>query len=676
MIPVTTNKRILELYSGKRNRNIYPNPSSFEVNFASTMNKCGEKIIQDPVCKGQIYYTFNWEPQNDKTSWFTKIYGSFLPGSTQEIPVLNFVYQTDVTLTLNYENYMVGWIIYRLDAYNLAEYRTITSYDPSTNTISLDKPFTDPLIIDDYTNGFAIFSILPQTWSIYIPTVDINRIVINKTPLYYNGYYVVFETPNSAYSNPTNSNIFSRKISYYDYQSQLAYFDEPLPFSYDTTPPFSNQTWTLRKSLPLERWTLDKPSYFKSTRSDNPLIGPLPGYVVVLPDEASSIDNYYKGKYIYVVSNSATTYSPPLPPQSDILPINDAFYPIYGLFYIRAYNGETKEASIQQINNNKYTDNINNIPNYVLLDSINIGSFVASDGVYQITNEGLSYKLTYASSSTHSSYPNVVAVGDADLYLRRGTYQITFRVKSVNTLGYDPLSYFEIYNGSVYYIPTYIVGGENQIDYLNNSYRTFTFTVVVSDSDFITFQFLSSLGDPADYTQIYFEWDLLEVIKADTINIVELDHDNYAPLDYNGTMVSTNDTVCYDISIESLTLPNKELSTGSSIAFYPFVYVQIENLTSPTRVSPNVIISNNPPSTKAVFTVSVPQIDNPEFQKFITLYTKESHIIKFKANDNLKFSVFLPDGTPFSTLLPDTLSPYPSDPSLQIHVVFQLTRIN
>jgi hypothetical protein len=51
-------------------------------------------------------------------------------------------------------------------------------------------------------------------------------------------------------------------------------------------------------------------------------------------------------------------------------------------------------------------------------------------------------------------------------------------------------------------------------------------------------------------------------------------------------------------------------------------------------------------------------------------------IVKFKPNDNLRFSVYLPDGTPFQTLLPDTLSPYPPYPSLQVHAVFSLQRLN
>ena len=169
------------------------------------------------------------------------------------------------------------------------------------------------------------------------------------------GYYVVFETPNPNYSNSTNSNIFSRRISYYDSETQLAYFDEPLPFDYYENVPTINQIWTLRKSLPLERWTVNKVTYYKTTNAENSIIGPLSGYVVTLPNEASSIDNYYKGKYMYIVSNSALKYST----------IQEGlFYPVYGLFYIAAYNGSTKEASIRSItNNNKYGEyNKSSIP--------------------------------------------------------------------------------------------------------------------------------------------------------------------------------------------------------------------------------------------------------------------------------------------------------------------------
>lgn len=383
--------RVLELYSIKRNRNIYPLPSSFDVNFAPTIQN--NKFVQDPICKGPIYYTFGWTPQNeDPVDYVSFSDGYFGVDTTQSSPMLYFTLTDQESLSYNYPNFFVGFKIYSKVAGVLDEQRIIKSYDPMTNKVTLDRPFEKPLVINDLENGFAIFSILPQEWSIYIPTVDNNQNVVKRIPLYYNGYYVVFESPNTNYSNSSNSNIFYRRISYYDYTTQIAYFDQPLPFAYTgTNLPDAQQTWTLRKSLPSERWELNKTTYYNTEIPSNPIIGPLQGYVVILPDEASSIDNYYKGKYIYVISNGAQTYTPPLPPQTVILPIEGGFFPIYGLFYIRAYNGTTKECSIESIQN-KYSTSYNstnqaNIPTFKVLN-YNSSSLQAGVGFDSIVDLG------------------------------------------------------------------------------------------------------------------------------------------------------------------------------------------------------------------------------------------------------------------------------------------------
>jgi hypothetical protein len=49
--------------------------------------------------------------------------------------------------------------------------------------------------------------------------------------------------------------------------------------------------------------------------------------------------------------------------------------------------------------------------------------------------------------------------------------------------------------------------------------------------------------------------------------------------------------------------------------------------------------------------------------------------IKFKPNDCLRFSVFLPDGTLFQPVQPDTLSPYPPNYLLQIDAMFSINRL-
>lgn len=688
MNPINTNTRILELYSARRNRNIYPNPSSFIVPFAPTVHRqhCDEeKIVFDPVCKGAIYYTFSWLPQTenpiddiDDRQFINFVSGRFDIGTTQARPVLKFNTNNQTYLPFNYPNYLVGFKIYEYRNYTISnsEFRFITAWDPSTNTVTLNRPFNQPLDILNYNNGFAIFTILPSTWSIYLPTVDDNRSVINKTPLYYNGYYIVFESE-YEYSNSTNSNIFSRRISYYDSEKQLAYFDEPIPYNYTSNTPRVSQTWTLRKSLPLERWVLNKTTYYKSTKAINPITGPLPGYIITLPDEASSIDNYYKGKYVYVVSNAGLSYSPPLPPTNQILPIDGSFYPVYGLFYIRAYNGNTKELSIESVKNKFNTEvydvgNSSPIPTYLPLN-LNSSSLVTGQGFLSPIipiDISLGTYRAYADSSDQY-FIDFYNTFTLELKLQRSkSYKIYFNVKQNPNLPFT---------SSLSTLGTTVDKRVDQIFQVIGGYSYTYYTLFItmqSDTDILKLLFLYyNAGNQTNIADIWYEWNFLEVYQYDTINIVELEYDNYSPLDYNGTIVSSNQNVCYEMSIINLTLPNKELLTGSSIAFYPFVYVEIENATSISK-APNTIISNNPPSSKALFTVPIPQVNNPEVQKFVTLTESDTQIVKFKPNDSIKFSVYLPNGSPFQTLLPDILSPYAPDSSLQIQAVFNLVRLN
>ena len=93
--------------------------------------------------------------------------------------------------------------------------------------------------------------------------------------------------------------------------------------------------------------------------------------------------------------------------------------------------------------------------------------------------------------------------------------------------------------------------------------------------------------------------------------------------------------------------------------------------------SKQIIYSNNPNSNRALFIAPVTQLLQPEANTFITLSGGTmSQIIKFKPNDNLKFSVYLPDGSLFQTLDIDTLPPYSHQPDLQIDAVFSITRID
>ena len=161
----------------------------------------------------------------------------------------------------------------------------------------------------------------------------------------------------------------------------------------------------------------------------------------------------------------------------------------------------------------------------------------------------------------------------------------------------------------------------------------------------------------------------------DDINIVNYIKDNYSPLNYNGSVVSQQETVCYEVSLVSLILPNVVLRTGARAAFYPFFYVEFSNSTSPSGSSNDIIYSNSPTSNKALFIAPVTDTQQPLNSSFVKLYSNMIQTVKFKPNDSLKFSVYLPDGKLFETVEQDYLSPYAPNGIIQIDAVFGIKRI-
>jgi hypothetical protein len=163
--------------------------------------------------------------------------------------------------------------------------------------------------------------------------------------------------------------------------------------------------------------------------------------------------------------------------------------------------------------------------------------------------------------------------------------------------------------------------------------------------------------------------------QGDTINIVTFSHDNFSPLDYIGTMVSMNEAVSYEIALLRLVLPNVPLKSGSRVAFYPYLYVELSNVSSPMTMSQNIIYSNNPESGRALFIVPVRDMVMPVNSHFVKLIGRTRQTVKFKPNDALRFSVFLPSGELFLTYQKDMKSPYEPNYRLQINAVFAIRRL-
>ena len=160
--------------------------------------------------------------------------------------------------------------------------------------------------------------------------------------------------------------------------------------------------------------------------------------------------------------------------------------------------------------------------------------------------------------------------------------------------------------------------------------------------------------------------------EGSLIDIVSFSNDNFNPLIYNGSVVSQQELVAYEIYLNTLVLPNLILSSGSQISKYSHLYVEFNVLHSFT----NTIYSNNPNSNKALFLVPITDIKHMETSTFIKLNSRTMvQTIKFKPNDSLQFSVYFPDGKLFTTIMSDYYSPSSPNPLVQIEALFSIIRL-
>ena len=836
--------KYIELYSSNRNRLLYPIQSSYEVPFCSIMDVGIQK--KDPIVKGAVYYTFT--DYNIYTPLYTDPFGQVLVngfcyyGNTQPgtsgasanvyiDPNQQVTYTSpdpsDPKLYQVINNYYKGWIISVIgSAGNILTSQIVLSYDPTKGECSLKTNFRSefpgvgnylvpglryylyPAIVTGF--GKSLKNVNSNVKGVSIPTLDDNDNIIDSSPFIYNGYYLINESQNSN-SNQYNSNIIASQIFSYDNITQIAYINNPnFSLTYTNPAPYN---FTLRKTLPEERWTLPITTYFNTIPPINRIIGPLVGNVITLPEGASNVDNYYKGKYVYFYNNVAEKYDGIYPhPDDTIIPISDkVFYPIYGLYYINAYNSKTKQLSvsyeqtkyknvkyptyqgifynqkffsaisgctsstqIEVMNDNNlyvlfdknppYIATLQLIPNYFVvgreyyfvweLEDISSG-LLLSNTILTVKDNGnpvytttINYsspqiiEFSFITSTTNITFEFQYFPDPVDILDPSKTYELQFIDLKVSNVYYDSSSFIinsgitsitnslnKIYKAtfddnlpyeaSLSILPLLssysynicwclrVNGNYNSIVYfsvLDNGNPIYTSPILTKDFTYYTFSITPTTNnisfvfyyDPSNNLEHSIEWCYFFVLNKtvqenpninkivsptkvegmNIINITTLEDENFSPLSYNGSMVSVNEAVCYSVSLVSLTIPNVPLKTGSRISFYPYLYVELANSTSPTGASNEIIYSNNPNSSKALFIAPITQIQEPLQNTFLNLSSQMTQLIKFKPNDNLRFSVYLPDGSLFETLNIDTLPPYEPNQSLQIDAVFSIKRMN
>jgi hypothetical protein len=151
--------------------------------------------------------------------------------------------------------------------------------------------------------------------------------------------------------------------------------------------------------------------------------------------------------------------------------------------------------------------------------------------------------------------------------------------------------------------------------------------------------------------------------------------DNYSPFTYNGSLASQNQSVSYDVTLNSIVLPNVILSTGGRIAYYPYVYVEIENVSTTTGANKNMIYSNNPNAYRAIFKVPITDLNHPATTPFVKLTCGMTQTMTFKPNADMAVTVRLPGGSVFRPQADDTLYGQTPNTMLQLSMLFGLTRI-
>lgn len=168
-------------------------------------------------------------------------------------------------------------------------------------------------------------------------------------------------------------------------------------------------------------------------------------------------------------------------------------------------------------------------------------------------------------------------------------------------------------------------------------------------------------------------------VAGDTFEILDFSYDNLFPFVYTGSTVSQQEDVCYEIELLDLILPNDTLTVaqGNRIAFYPYVYCELTNISTSSSGNRDIIYSNNPNAQKMLFRCTINDTSNPLIATFIKIDGDGARqTIKFRPNTNLLFSVKMPNGDVYNTVMTEQYSPLPPKAEKQISALFSLRRIS
>lgn len=154
---------------------------------------------------------------------------------------------------------------------------------------------------------------------------------------------------------------------------------------------------------------------------------------------------------------------------------------------------------------------------------------------------------------------------------------------------------------------------------------------------------LDALNTPSSYYNI-------ESPDSGATLVEFIPYNNYYPA-INIPMIPFKQSVCYRVRIASIALPNLPVcGYNILLANFPYVLVTLMNSTSGSIGSTSggenfgVLVSNNPNAIRSTFVCPIANIRNPDYVRFVVVNSSQSVIMKFTANDAIRFTVNLPNG--------------------------------
>jgi len=197
-------------------------------------------------------------------------------------------------------------------------------------------------------------------------------------------------------------------------------------------------------------------------------------------------------------------------------------------------------------------------------------------------------------------------------------------------------------------------------------------------SSIIRGDFFDAVGGPTHFLVIEPFQNTFPVAGFE-FNILPYDEDHVVPMNYTGSTVSQSQMVCYQMTLESITIPNTTITAlglGGLIAFYPYIYVEFRNESASSgQGNTPTLYSNNPASNTALWKCSITDTPTPLISRFIKIRADGMQTVKFKPNDNLYFKVTLPNGQTFETGIKDTAPPLLPNLLLQISFSVGIERL-